>query len=139
MHPKILFVGKENVQMMWKGFYASKNESREAIDAVKDMVNSASEETYGHKFAASDMDDKAARAVAFYTTSPLEIPREQPSRRSNWDSKLFDTSSNYELIYREAQEYLGTLTPFQQFYASVVFTNAKGNKSILGIIYPLHE
>ncbi|WP_274887382.1 hypothetical protein [Vibrio harveyi] len=122
--------------MSWSFHAETGSQASDAMNNINSWINEH-KSGFCSKFAASDMKGKDARAVVFYSNEMIDVPSNQPGPDTKWARYTQKTDTNYDLLYSEAANALSGLSEEQQFYSSVMFTNASGHDALIEIIYPV--
>lgn len=119
---------------IWKHQEETGGQALDAINNLQKWINENGQ-GYNYKFGASDQKGGDARAVVFYRNPELSIPSTQPASSTAWVADEL-ANDDYSTLYKDGVDALNKLTPYQQFYAHVSYTNSQGHTPTLTVWYP---
>ncbi len=131
--------------MTWSYLATQADSATAALQQIQSKVDNTPV-GYCGKFAASNeggvvslgLGRDIARAVFFYSNQSISQPNIQPYN-TQWEMQNFSSDTDYNSLYQDTVEALAKLTSYQQFYASIMFTNASEKMATMTISYPLSE
>lgn len=126
----------------WKGKRFNRKEQKNALKDAKSFINESHKEMFSVKIASSDINHGDSRVAVFWREleddgvfhEPLQIT--VPPMSVEWDYEVFSTKNSYGTLTNKVCAFLDSLEDYQQYYASITFSNASTTDAYMSVWYP---